>query len=74
VEEQFNAMCVSLLNLMVSVGLMNSVMGQYPEEVQEAWGERMSEYEQWADRQTMEIQLYAEHWDNPIDDSDPEDQ
>ena len=59
----YSSMCNAFMELMVSMGLMGSIMDRYPEDVRENWDERMVRYTEWARRQTEEIQSFGESWD-----------
>jgi hypothetical protein len=56
-------MCAVFMELMVSMGLVGSVMGNYPEEVQANWTERMEKYTEWANNQVEEVQQFGQAYD-----------
>jgi hypothetical protein len=62
-EEAYSEMCMAFMELMVSMGLLGSIMDRYPEDVQENFDERVTRYTEWARRQTAEIQEFGESWD-----------
>lgn len=62
-DEQFKEVCHDLVHLMVMMGLLGSVIHQYPEEVQENFRERLSMVSEWANSQSDELQSFGESWD-----------
>jgi hypothetical protein len=62
--ERYQEMCHAFIELIVSVGLLGSIIHQYPEEVQENYEERIVRYTTWATRQIEEVQQFGESWDD----------
>jgi len=62
--DEFQEMCHVFVELMVSIGLLGSIIHQYPEEVQENFRERIQRYTAWADRQQGEVTRFGETWDD----------
>jgi hypothetical protein len=52
-----------MMELVVHVGLMNSVAGRWPEEVQENWDEKVRAIRERAEQEIVEIQEFAEFYD-----------
>ena len=53
----------TLFNLCINLGLIASVIDQYPEHVQEGFIERLIMIDRWAERQTEEVQAFGEAYD-----------
>ena len=53
----------AVFNLLMNLGLVHSVLGEYPEDVQEGFYERLSLIRRWAEQQIEEIQMFGEAYD-----------
>lgn len=62
-QGEFRQLTADLAELAVNAGLVNSVIGHYPEEVQNNWDEKLAEIRRWANNEILEIQSFAEAFD-----------
>lgn len=67
-EEAFKALVVRLAELGVNVGILDSVMGHYPEHVREGFLEKINNTIDYLDRLTGEFQSFGEAFDDDADD------
>ena len=59
----YKRLAMELIELLISVGLMSSVMPQMPEDVQQNWDEKIEGMILWARQQTGEVQQFGEAYD-----------
>jgi hypothetical protein len=64
INDQLQATSWAVFNLLINLGLISSVIGQYPEHVQEGFKERLENTERWAQEQTEEAQSFGEAYDD----------
>jgi hypothetical protein len=57
----------ALFNFCINLGLIASVIDQYPEHVQEGFRERLTLVREWAEQQTEEAQAFGEAYDEGED-------
>ena len=62
---RYRALCVTAIELLVNVGLMDSVSSAWPEQVQENWEEKLDTLILRLQQETEEIQAFAEAFDDP---------
>lgn len=62
-ETQLQATTWALFNLCLNLGLIASVIDQYPEHVQEGFTERLEMTQKWAEEQIEEAQGFGEAYD-----------
>ena len=62
---RFRALVITAAELLVNVGLMDSVSQNWPEVVQENWDERVTNLIHNLQREMGEIQDFAEAFDDP---------
>jgi hypothetical protein len=60
----------TLFNLCLNLGLISSVIGQYPEHVQEGFTERLIMIDRWAEEQIEEAQSFGEAYDDQTEEAD----
>jgi len=68
--EQLQQTTIAVFNLVVNLGLIASVMGQYPEHVQEGFIERLRIVDQWANQMIEEVQSFGEAYDEETEAED----
>ena len=62
-QDHFQELCTSTMELLITVGLMDTVKEQWPEVVQMAWHERMYQLKHHMETQAEEAQQFASHYD-----------
>jgi hypothetical protein len=62
-EGQLQRTIWTLFNLCINLGLIESVIEQYPQHVQEGFIERLEMIEKWGEEQTEEVQSFGEAYD-----------
>jgi hypothetical protein len=62
-NELFRELCGVTMELLVTFGLINSIIGQYPSHVREGLMERMMQLKQNIERETEIIQGFGEAFD-----------
>lgn len=62
-DELFHELTIIVVEMVVNIGIMNSIMGQMPEHVQENWLERMRIVRDSAYSMTKEVQDFGEAFD-----------
>ena len=63
-EDSMQEATWALFNLCINLGLIASVVDQYPEHVQEGFRIRLEETKDWAERQIEEVQMFGEAFDD----------
>ena len=63
-SKAFRGLAADLAELTIHVGLMGSVAPNWPEEVRQNWSERIEGMRKWAGEQILEIQHFAESFDD----------
>lgn len=59
----------TLFTLCLNLGLVASVMDQFPEHVQEGFVERLGIIKEWAEEQIEEVQSFGEAYDEKEEDT-----
>lgn len=67
-SQEFRELAADAVELLIHVGLMNSVAAQWPEEVQRNWTQKMGIMREWIKDQVVEVQQFTEAYDDPGDD------
>lgn len=67
-SEQMQETTWSLFTLCLNLGLVASVIDQYPEHVQEGFTERLTLVKEWAEAQIEEVQGFGEAYDEETQD------
>jgi hypothetical protein len=62
-NESFRELTHEVMELLISIGIISSVAGRWPEEVQDSWENRISDLRDYARNQTTEAQLFASSYD-----------
>jgi hypothetical protein len=62
-DEIYHDLQHSVMELMVNVGLFNTVADAWPNEVQEQWVMKIQAQIEWAQSEIAEVQSFAEHFD-----------
>jgi hypothetical protein len=60
---EFHELCIEAITLTINVGLLDSVSNRWPDEVQEAWIERMQQIRMRLSREIEEVQEFASSYD-----------
>jgi hypothetical protein len=60
----------TLFNLCINLGIIDSVIGQYPEQVQEGFIEKLKIIERWAGEQIEEVQAFGEAFDDETEEGE----
>lgn len=60
---EYRELAADFAETLVNVGLINSISGKWPTEVQERWHERLREMREWAHEQTSQAQDFASAYD-----------
>lgn len=63
-QGELRELSADLVDLAVNAGIMGSIMGRYPQEVQDGWDERIAEIRSWVQDQTRQIQQFGEAYDD----------
>lgn len=62
-EDVFRDLSANCMDLLINVGLMNTIREHWPEHVQENWTEKMQSMNMWIHQQIEEVQTFAEAFD-----------
>jgi hypothetical protein len=71
-REQLQATTWALFTLCINLGLIESVIDQYPEHVQHNFTERLTITQEWAERMIEEAQAFGEAYDEETEETDPD--
>jgi hypothetical protein len=61
--EEMQGATWAIFNLCMNLGLVASVIDQYPDHVQEGFKEKINQIKEWAERQMEEVQMFGEAFD-----------
>lgn len=70
INNQLQVTTWAIFNLCINIGLIASVMDQYPEQVQEGFLERLQMLQTEAERHTEEAQAFGEAYDDETEKED----
>lgn len=62
-KDEFRELAGDIAETLVCVGLIDSISGSWPEDVQERWQEKLKEMREWAHLQSAEAQQFASAYD-----------
>jgi len=63
----------AMFSLCMNLGLIASVIDQYPEHVQSNFNERLVETREWAEKQMEEAQTFGEAYDDETEETEDDD-
>jgi hypothetical protein len=70
INDQLQSTTHTIFNLAVNLGLIASVIGQYPEHVQEGFVERLQICDRWAQQMIEEVQAFGEAYDDQTEEGE----
>jgi len=70
--EEMQEVTWAIFNLCMNLGLVASVIDQYPEHVQENFREKCLQIKEWCEQMMEEVQMFGEAYDHGEDDEEKE--
>lgn len=62
-DTHFQALCIAAIELVVNVGIMDSISDRWPDEVKDNWDARMENLTERMQQETEEIQQFGVAFD-----------
>ena len=63
-EDEFRELCGDVMEMVVTVGMVDSVSERWPDDVQESWAERVQMIRKSLQQHTEEVHQFATSYDH----------